>query len=251
MQPPPDAPATAAAAAVDFNRRRLPPPPSVALVVTPSRFDIGQCPPLSDAPAAATVVRARRRRPLPSKPGKAFSSNRFRCCPHSLLLSPTLAAPFAAYHGRPRPPAVTTVGGGGAWDRAHPGRAGHDLAAHSWTVRKDGTARTPEERTGQGLHFFLSHLALGEVPVPGLERVTLVGVDEDRRMHLMHSLFSVRVDIYSTEFRLFACLRKLPVKGLPPVMEILPDFFVARRSVRAVPHIDHIAHLGGISPRDW
>ena len=69
------------------------------------------------------------------------------------------------------------------------------LAEHSRTVCKDGSVHTPEERTGRGLHAFLSHLALGEVPVPGLEKVTLVGVDEDRRVHLMHSLFSVRVNV--------------------------------------------------------
>ena len=33
--------------------------------------------------------------------------------------------------------------------------------------------------------------------------------------------------------------------------ELLLDFFAARRAVCAVPRIDHIAHLGGISPRDW
>ena len=125
------------------------------------------------------------------------------------------------------------------------------LAEHSRTVRKDGTERTPEERTGRGLHSFLSHLALGEVPVLGMERVTLIGVDTDRRLHLMHSLFSVRVDVYSTECRLFACLGELPVEGLPPVMEILPDFFVAWRSVCAVPRMDYMAHLGRISPHDW
>ena len=32
--------------------------------------------------------------------------------------------------------------------------------------------------------------------------------------------------------------------------EILPDFFVARRSVRTVPRIDYIAHPGGIPPCD-
>ena len=72
------------------------------------------------------------------------------------------------------------------------------LAEHSRTVRKDGSARTPEKRTGRVLHVFLLHLALGELPVPGLEKVTLVGVDEDGRVHLMHSLFSVRVNVYST-----------------------------------------------------
>ena len=42
------------------------------------------------------------------------------------------------------------------------------LTEHSRTVRKDGSARTPEERTEQGLHAFLSSLVLGEMPVPSL-----------------------------------------------------------------------------------
>ena len=79
----------------------------------------------------------------------------------------------------------------------------------------DETARTPEECLGWGLHSFLEHLTLGEVPVPGLEQVTLVGIDKDGRVHLMHLLFSVCVDVYSTECRLFACLRKLPTKPPP------------------------------------
>ena len=105
-----------------------------------------------------------------------------------------------------------------------PAKLAEILVDYSQTVRKDGRACTPEERTGRGLHAFLPHLALGEVPVPGLERVTLVGIDEDRRVHLMHSLFSVRVNVYSTECRLFACLGELPAEGLPQVTEILPDF---------------------------
>ena len=35
------------------------------------------------------------------------------------------------------------------------------IAVHSQTVRKDGLARTLEERMGRGFHSFLSHLALG------------------------------------------------------------------------------------------
>ena len=84
------------------------------------------------------------------------------------------------------------------------------------------------------MHSFLAHLALGEVPVPGLEQVTLVGVDPDGRVHLMHSLLSVGVSIYSTECRLFACLSELPDDGLPPMVMIHTDFFAARRSVCVV-----------------
>ena len=79
----------------------------------------------------------------------------------------------------------------------------------------------------------------------------MVRVNLDGRVHLMHSLFSVRLDLYSTQRRLFACLGDLPAKGLPPVVEILDKAFAAWRSVCAVPRVDHVTHLGGISPPDW
>ena len=115
------------------------------------------------------------------------------------------------------------------------------LVEHSRTVRKDGTARTPEERTGGGLYAILLHLALGEVPVPGLVRVTLVGVDEDGRVHLMHLLFSVRINVYSTECHIFACLGELPSEGLPQVTEILPGIF--RGTALCLRHSAHGPHF--------
>ena len=72
------------------------------------------------------------------------------------------------------------------------------LAAHSQTVRKDGAALSEEKRLGRGIRSFLAQLASGMDPAPGLERVTLVGVDPYRMVHLAHSLFSVRFDIYLT-----------------------------------------------------
>ena len=86
----------------------------------------------------------------------------------------------------------------------------------------DRTPRTPEERSSRGLHSFLAHLELGEVPVLGLEQVTLVGVELDGQGHLVHTLFSVQVNVYLTECHLFACLEELPAEGLPPVMETPP-----------------------------
>ena len=59
------------------------------------------------------------------------------------------------------------------------------LALHSQTVREDRTALTPEKRSGQGIHSFLAQLTLGVDLVPGLERVTVVGVDPYRRVHIM------------------------------------------------------------------
>ena len=113
------------------------------------------------------------------------------------------------YLGRPQTPqSVAEALGTGAIPAAI-------LVAHSHTIRMEGTARTPEERSGRGLHSFLAHIVLGEVPVPSLEQVTLVGVNPDRQVHRMHLLFSASVNVYLTECRLFACLGELPAKGLP------------------------------------
>ena len=79
--------------------------------------------------------------------------------------------------------------------RAIPAELSAILAAHYRTVCTDGMSCTPEERSVRGQHSFLAHLKLGEVLVPGLERVTLVGVNPYRRVHLMHSLFSVWVKV--------------------------------------------------------
>ena len=72
------------------------------------------------------------------------------------------------------------------------------LASHSRTVHEDGAALTPEKRSGWEIHSFLAQLASGVDPVPGLKPVTVVGVDLEGRVHIMHLLFSVRVDLYST-----------------------------------------------------
>ena len=70
-------------------------------------------------------------------------------------------------------------------------------------------------------------------------------------MHLLHSLFSVPVDVHSTTRRLFACRGELPGAGLPLVLELPSEAFAVRRSMRAVSREDHISHLGGVSPPDW
>ena len=122
------------------------------------------------------------------------------------------------------------------------------LAAHYQTVREDGVALLVEKCLGWGIHSFLAHLASGAYPVPGLDWVALVSVNPDRKVHLMHLLFSVRFDLYSMSQRLFACLVDMPTKGLPPVVEIPHKAFAPRRSIRAVPRGDHVTHRGGSLP---
>ena len=89
-----------------------------------------------------------------------------------------------------------------------------------------------EKRLCRGIHYFLAQLAqlaqlvqlvqlaLGVDLVPGLERMMVVGVNPVGRVYLMHSLFPVWDDLYSIQQHLFACLDKLPAKGLPPMVEI-------------------------------
>ena len=78
------------------------------------------------------------------------------------------------------------------------------IAAQSQTVCEEGAALAVEKRSGRRIHFFLVNLASGVDLVPGLDRVTVARVEPYRRVHLMHSLFSVRVNIYLTRRRLFS-----------------------------------------------
>ena len=70
------------------------------------------------------------------------------------------------------------------------------LTTHSQTVREDGTDLMPKKRLGRRIHSFLAQLASGVDPLPGLERVTVVGVNPYGRVHLMHLLLSVWVNAY-------------------------------------------------------
>ena len=78
--------------------------------------------------------------------------------------------------------------------------------------------------------------------------MTLVGVNPDEMVHLLHSLFSFQVEFYLTSQRLFACWGELPTEGLPLVVEINHEAFAERRSICTVPRVDHVMRLGGISP---
>ena len=81
--------------------------------------------------------------------------------------------------------------------------------------------------------------------------MNLVEVDLDGMVHLLHSLLSVWVDLYSTIQRLFSWRGYLLSKVLSPVAEIPHKLFAARRSVCAMLQVDHVTHLGGIFLSDW
>ena len=61
-------------------------------------------------------------------------------------------------------------------------------------------------------------------------------------VHLLHSLLSVPVVIYSTVWRLFACLVGLP-EDRPPVADIPVEAFVVHHTVHAILWSNHLSHL--------
>ena len=100
------------------------------------------------------------------------------------------------------------------------------LAVHFRTVCGNGTALPPYKRLGLGIHSFLVQLVSGVGHIPGLDMVSLIGVEQDGTVHLFHSLLSVSVDLYCISPRLFACRVELTAKGLHPVVEIPQKSFM-------------------------
>ena len=69
--------------------------------------------------------------------------------------------------------------------------------------------------------------------VPGFEWLTLIGIDQNLTVNLLHLLFSVLVGLYYTALRLFNCRGELPSEGLHLLLRLPVDDFGVRRSVRA------------------
>ena len=119
------------------------------------------------------------------------------------------------------------------------------------TVHEDGTALLLEKRSGRGIQYFLVLLASGVDHIHSLEQVSLIGVDQDITLHLLHSLLFVPFNLYCTSRYLLVCRGELTSEETPTVVEIVHKSLVARRSIHAMPRVDHVSHLGGISPPHW
>ena len=92
----------------------------------------------------------------------------------------------------------------------------------------------------------LGRLTAEAALVPGLEELTLLGVDRDGGAHILHSLFSVTAGPYNPDWRLFGCRGGIPPEGLPAITEIPVASFVALRTVSAVSREAHRVHLEGV-----
>ena len=121
-----------------------------------------------------------------------------------------------------------------------------------WVTREEGGgAFLLELWSGRGLHAFPSYLASRVDRVPGLERLSLLGVNLEGTVHLLYSFFSIPVGPYSTDRRLLVFSGEIPTEGLPPVTDIPVTSFAVWHTVCDVPRDDHRVYVKGFPPSIW
>ena len=117
------------------------------------------------------------------------------------------------------------------------------LSSRFGVLEEDSGALWTERRSRRLLHALLGRPDSCPDHRPNFERLTLLGVDRDGMVHLIKSLFSVPVGLYSSDWQLFACCKEFPRKELPPVADLDIDALRVWRKIRAVPRLDYVYHL--------
>ena len=107
---------------------------------------------------------------------------------------------------------------------------------------------TTYQQKGRRIHAFLRSLTVEAALIPGLAGLTLLGVDQYRESHILHSFFSVPVGSYSPDRQFFRCCRELPSERLLAITEISVASFAAWCVVSTVSQEEHIVHMEGVSP---
>ena len=120
-----------------------------------------------------------------------------------------------------------------------------------WVTRGEGGPLSAERRYGRVIHALLGNQAYRLEPSPGMEHLTLLGVNRDGTVYVLHSFFSVPVGRYSTDRRLLDFSGDRPMEGIPPMMDLPMASFTVRHVVCAVTREDHIFHIEGIPPSSW
>ena len=82
-----------------------------------------------------------------------------------------------------------------------------------------------------------------------MDLLTLLGVNWDITVHLLHSFLSVPLVPYSKNWNIFAFEGELPFEGLPLVVGLQREYFSVRRVVRALSRADHVIHMEVVTPR--
>ena len=83
--------------------------------------------------------------------------------------------------------------------------------------------------------------------VPGPKAIYLLGVQENAKIVLVHSLFTVSPDVYSTNVQLWGVVGDLPKDGTPALLLLSGIHFSPNFSFRGVSHTDFETHFGGLN----
>ena len=106
-----------------------------------------------------------------------------------------------------------------------------------------------EALLGRNIHAFLGHLAGTEIPVPVIDWVSLLAMEQNGVVHTLHFLFSVLDTACSFTRRPFALDVKIPGLEPPLVLELPMEAFAVKHFVSAVPQAGHTSHLGGVNDK--
>ena len=97
--------------------------------------------------------------------------------------------PLTDRQGQPRPFMATLVGGGVAQDQPTVQRSWQGYVGSVTIHQGRWELPVPGARYSWGLHAFLGKLASGFTPVPVFSGLTLLAIDRDGTVQLLHLLF--------------------------------------------------------------
>ena len=106
----------------------------------------------------------------------------------------------------------------------------------------DPTGAKPE--SGEQLLCLVASLIVQQVLVS--EAICLLGVRENMKIVLVHSLFTVSPDVYCTDIQLWGVLGDLPKDGTPALLLLTGIHFYSNFSFRGVYHTNFETHVGGL-----
>ena len=117
-------------------------------------------------------------------------------------------------HMPPKPPLMPRLVGEVLRTSRLPKKLAGNMLDRFWVTREDEGTLLSELRSGWGLYTLLGHIASKIYPIPGMENLSLMGIELDRMLHILHHLFYVPVGSYYMYRRWLARSGELPPGGI-------------------------------------